>query len=248
MNPASPTTNIDTQGTRAGRQASKRRGGWRDLLVSIAGPVAVFYIITGLHGGVLAALLASSALPAVDVLVDLARRRRPGTMGLLILAALAASAALALIAGSSRLLLARDGFLTGAWAVYMYVSLLANRPATYVISRPLLEGRRLLDPVSRQRIKPTASFDELWDRLPGFARLWRRTTVIWGTAILADAAARILMAWTLPVRLVPGLGAALWPVTFVALQVVTNVYFARAGFWRMLATPVQRGDDQDPTS
>ena len=32
------------------------------------------------------------------------------------------------------------------------------------------------------------------------------------------------------------LGGALWPVTFVLLQVVTNVYFARARFWRILIT------------
>ena len=42
------------------------------------------------------------------------------------------------------------------------------------------------------------------------------------------------MAAVLPVRAVPALGAALWPVTFVVLQVVTNVYFVRAGFWRIL--------------
>ena len=42
------------------------------------------------------------------------------------------------------------------------------------------------------------------------------------------------MAYTLPVDLVPGLGGALWPVTFVVLQVITNVYFARAGFWLIL--------------
>jgi hypothetical protein len=40
------------------------------------------------------------------------------------------------------------------------------------------------------------------------------------------------------VGLVPGLGGALWPVTFLVLQVVTNVYFARSGFWRILLTGV----------
>ena len=39
-----------------------------------------------------------------------------------------------------------------------------------------------------------------------------------------------------PVGVVPALGGALWPVTFVILQVVTNIYFARAGFWRILIT------------
>jgi hypothetical protein len=26
----------------------------------------------------------------------------------------------------------------------------------------------------------------------------------------------------------------LWPISFVALQVLTNIYFHRAGFWRIL--------------
>lgn len=59
-------------------------------------------------------------------------------------------------------------------------------------------------------------------------------TVIWGSAILADAVIRITMACTLPVHVVPALGGALRPVTFVALQVITNVYFMRSGFWRIL--------------
>jgi hypothetical protein len=33
-----------------------------------------------------------------------------------------------------------------------------------------------------------------------------------------------------------GLGGALWPVTFLVLQVVTNVYFARSGLWGILRT------------
>ena len=60
--------------------------------------------------------------------------------------------------------------------------------------------------------------------------------MLWGTAILADAVIRVGMAYTLPIGLVPALGGALWPVTFVVLQVVTNVYFARSGFWRILIT------------
>ncbi len=40
------------------------------------------------------------------------------------------------------------------------------------------------------------------------------------------------MAYTLPIDLVPGLNGALWPVTFVLLQVVDIIYFHRAGFWR----------------
>lgn len=78
------------------------------------------------------------------------------------------------------------------------------------------------------------SWDELWDRSPRFRKIWRTCTVIWGTAILADAVVRVLMAAVLPVSVVPALSAALWPVTFVVVQAVTNVYFARGAFWRII--------------
>jgi hypothetical protein len=184
------------------------------------------------------ALLAGGILPAVSAIASLITRRVDAT-GLLILGALAVSTALSLISGSPRVLLARDGFVTAAWAAYMYLSLLGSRPATFTFSRPLLEGRAY-NPATRSWVRPAGrNWDELWDAEPRFRLIWRVCTVIWATAILADAVARAVMAATLPVSAVPGLGAALWPVTFVILQVVTNVYFYRAGFWQiLLGTPV----------
>ena len=41
------------------------------------------------------------------------------------------------------------------------------------------------------------------------------------------------MAYTLPVDAVPALGAVLWPVTLVLLQVVNGVYCEVAGLWRI---------------
>ena len=207
----------------------------RALVLDIAGPVAVYYGIRGAGGSVWLALAAGAVLPAASAVAGLARRRRVDAAGAMMLAALAASTAFSLISGSPRALLARDGLMTAGWAGYMYLSLLARRPATYAISRALLEGRRVFDPARRAWVRPApVSWEELWERVPRFRRIWRTVTVIWGTAILADAAARVLMALMLPVGLAPALGGALWPVTFVLLQVVTNLYFVRAGFWRIL--------------
>jgi hypothetical protein len=66
--------------------------------------------------------------------------------------------------------------------------------------------------------------------------------VIWAAALLADAVVRVVMSFTLPVDVVPGLGGALWPVTFLVIQVVTNIYYNRAGLYRILgARWVKRG-------
>jgi hypothetical protein len=44
-----------------------------------------------------------------------------------------------------------------------------------------------------------------------------------GVGLLTDAVLRVVMSYTLPIPVVPGPGGALWPVTFVLLQVVSNV-------------------------
>jgi len=209
----------------------------RATIIDLVAPVAVYYGARGLGASLWVALIAGAALPAAGVLVDLLARRRADAMGLLILAALAASTVASLVSGSPRALLARDGLTTGAWAGYMYLSLLARRPATYVVSRPLLEGRRIFDAAARAWVRPAAvSWEEIWERTPRFRRIWRMCTIIWATAILADAVTRVVMALALPVGLIPALGGALWPVTFLVLQVVTNVYFARSGLWGILRT------------
>jgi hypothetical protein len=218
--------------------ASTRPGTSRALLtvvIDIVVPIAVFYGVRGAGGSVWLALALGAVAPAVSALAGLVRGRRPDAMGVMILATLALSAGLSLLTGSPRVLLARDGLLTAAWAAYMYLSLLARRPATFVISRPLLEGRRVYDAAQRRWVRPASrTWDELWEQVPRFRSIWRVAAIIWGTAILADAVVRLVMAYALPVGVVPALGGALWPVTFIVLQVITNVYFARAGFWRIL--------------
>ena len=209
----------------------------RALVLDIVAPIAVYYGIRGAGGSIWLALAAGGVLPAASTVTGLVARRRLDVTGATMLASLAVSTAFSLISGSPRALLARDGLVTAGWAGYMYLSLLASRPATFTISRALLEGRRVWDSATRSWVRPAGvSWDELWVRSPRFRRIWRTCTVIWGTAILADAVVRVLMAAVLPVSVVPALGGALWPVTFVLLQVVTNVYFARAGLWRILIT------------
>ena len=92
----------------------------------------------------------------------------------------------------------------------------------FSFARALLEGR-----VGPGR----ESWDLLWARLPGFRRIWRVAGVIWGAATIADAALRFVMAYTMPVDQVPALNGAQWGALFVLLQVVTNIYYHRAGLY-----------------
>jgi hypothetical protein len=229
-------TSLDTRPAEVS-PAQRRSHPVRTMMIDIVAPIALFYGIRGFGGSVWLALVAGGAAPAISALTGLLLRRRVDTAGLVMVIALTASTALSLVTGSPRALLARDGLVTAGWAGYMYLSLLARRPVTFTISRPLLEGRRVFDQGARRWAKPSGeSWDDLWERLPRFQHIWRVCTVIWGTAILADAVIRVIVATALPVNAVPAINGALWPVTFLLLQVVTNIYFARSGLWRILRT------------
>jgi hypothetical protein len=66
-----------------------------------------------------------------------------------------------------------------------------------------------------------------WADSPRFRRTLRVMTAAWGAAFLIDAAARVVMAYTLPVDLVPFLSTALLVVLLVAIVQVSKAYGRR---------------------
>jgi hypothetical protein len=195
------------------------------LVFDIGAPIAVYYVLHGLGVGNLVALGAGAALPALSAGYTLAVKRRADGVALFVLTTIVASIFVSVIARDPRFLLARDGLITGLWGLWFLASVWARRPAAFTFARPLLEGRKMFT---------VRDWDTLWRAEPAFRHIWRVSTVMWGTGLLADAVARVIMSYTLPVAVVPGLGGALWPVTFVVLQVVTNVYYHFAGLYRLL--------------
>jgi len=201
------------------------------MVLDIGAPIGLYYGLRGAGLSNLVALSAGAIVPAVGVIIQLITRRRLDGVGGVVVVSVAATIMLSLITDSARFLLARDGFITALWGLWFLATLRARwarRPAAYALARPLMEGRRALG---------LASWEQLWADQATFRRIWRVSTVIWGAGLLADAVLRVLMSYTLPVSVVPGLGGALWPVTFAAIQVVTNVYYHRAGLYRLLGAP-----------
>lgn len=195
------------------------------IVFDIAAPIALYYGLRAAGLSSLAALAIGAVIPAASAAWVLIRQRRANMVALLVLGTMAASLVISVISHSPRFLLAKDGLITSVWGIWFLASLGARRPAAFLFARPLMEGRRVF---------AVRDWDALWDAEPRFRRIWRVSTVIWGLALLADAVIRVVMAYTLPVGVVPGLGGALYPVTFVVIQVVTNVYYQFAGLNRLL--------------
>ena len=208
------------------------------LMFDLIIPIGSFYGLRAAGVGTYPALLAGAVLPGLTAVVRLIRHRRPDRLGMLVMAMMLLGAGVSLVTGSPQFLLAKEGWITGLWGAWFLASLPGSRPLAFRFSRQLLEGRTGFRPPAGPSQKlPAASWDDLWETIPGFRRIWRISTLIWGCALLADAAIRVAMAYTMPIDLVPALGGALWPVTFIALQVITNIYYYRAGLWRMLRQP-----------
>ncbi|GAA2750021.1 VC0807 family protein [Kitasatospora cinereorecta] len=218
-------------------EAQPRPSGRRLLLGvmwDVAVPIALYYGLRAAGVSVFVALLAGAFLPALTTAVQWLRTRSLEGMAGFVAGTMLLGVPAALVSGSPRFLLAKDGWLTGVAGVWFLISIRARRPLLFHGGRPLLEGRFRSD---------GTSWDVLWEREPAFRRIWRVSTAIWGVAMLIDAAVRVVMAYCLPVDLVPGLGALLWPVTLLLLQVVNGVYYEVAGLWRLTSGAAARPAD-----
>jgi hypothetical protein len=192
--------------------------------VDFAVPTAMFYVLRAVGVGLYLTLLLSAVLPAGVAVVRWSRSRERDGLAFYMLSMLVLSALISLISGSPRFLLAREAWLTGVTGVWFIASVRAARPLAFHYTRPMLEGRRRFADVP-------GDWDELWERLPRFRRIWKVGSVLWGVALIADSVARVAMAYTLPVNAVPALGTVLYVATSAVLIVITNIYYIATGLY-----------------
>ncbi|TDT97684.1 hypothetical protein EDD99_5850 [Streptomyces sp. 846.5] len=196
------------------------------LVVDLAGPIALYY---GLHAagvGNVLALTAGTVPPLLNTVVKFARKRKVDSLGLFVAAVMVLSIIVSLITNSPRFLLFKEGWLTGAAGVGFLVSLWGRRPLAFSFSRPLLE---------RRFSNGSETWDDLWDRVPQFRRIWHVSTVFWGVGLILDAGLRVGIAYALPVNMVPLWNGIQYGVFTLVLLVITNIYHANSGLWEILA-------------
>ncbi|WP_051898917.1 VC0807 family protein [Sciscionella sediminilitoris] len=196
-----------------------------NLVTDLILPVVLYYVLRSTGMGIYASLLISAAIPAAIAIVRLIRTRHIDGLAVYAVTVMVLGAIVSLIAGSPRFMLAREGWLTGFTGLWFLISVgFGRRPLAFLYSRPFLEGR-----LTRRGVP--GDWDQLWTQLPGFRRIWRIATVMWGIGLLGDAVLRVLMAYTLPVDTVPALSTPLYTVTSVVLLFATNIYYRFAGLF-----------------
>jgi hypothetical protein len=224
---------------------AKKGHGAITLLFDVVAPVAAFYVFRSLGFSSFLSLLLSATLPGLSTVYQVVKARRLDALAVFMMGITVVSALASLIGGNPRFLLAKDGWVTAIAGIWLLATTRANPPVVVSFARPLMEGR----------IGPHGeNWDVLWERLPGFRRIWRTASVVWGVATILDAGVRFVFAYTLPVDVVPALNGAQYAVLFVFLQVVTNVYYFRAGLYNprsalyepLSGTPVPEQPNEAP--
>ncbi|MGP4016705.1 VC0807 family protein [Saccharopolyspora sp. 5N708] len=189
------------------------------LLADLAAPVALYYGLRALGVAPWLALLLGAAVPATRAVISLVRRRRVEWFAVLVLVLIVASSATSLLSGSPRFLLAKDGGITAALGLVVLATTASVRPAMFSI------GRMTISRAGHD----ADGWDRRWDESAQFRRIWRVLTVLWGVGLLTDALLRVVLAYTLPIDVVPALSAAQWLILLVILQVISQIHLRRPG-------------------
>ncbi|MFD7901099.1 VC0807 family protein [Kitasatospora sp. NPDC059747] len=179
----------------AEKQSNPVGSAFRPLLLDVAAPLAGYYLLHSAFGmSEFAALAWSSAVPAGRTVFGLLRERTLNLWAALMLAVNLAGLALTFLTGDARMMLAKDGLLSGSVAVAVLVSALVGKPVMTPVLMPFLTKGNHARAAAWQRLaegRATAS--------RSFHRHERVFSGIWGTALLAECTARVVGAFTLPV-------------------------------------------------
>ena len=198
-----------------------RAGLLRDVLVSAALPYATYLLLRHYGAPTVYALAAGAVFPMASTVFAFVRERRVQALGIIVLAATAASIAGALAFTSPYLVLVKESFITGFIGLTFGASLFASRPLVFHLS---LAGK---DAAARRYR------DLLWENVPEFRRVMRRLTAIWAVGLLAEAMLRVGLLSLLPIAVFLPVSATMW----IAFMALLTAWSWRYGYRRVAALP-----------
>jgi hypothetical protein len=191
----------------------------KPLAIDVAVPLGTYYAAHGLLGlGLVASLTLGSAVPAVRTVASLLRNRSVNGLALLMLVVNLAGIALSTLTGDPRLMLAKDGAVSSVIGAAIIASALAGRPLMTAGMRPFV-------------VRGQAARAAAWDRLAAgsvsFRRQERAFSLVWGTVLVAECAARVVGAYTVPVETMVWLGTVFLLAALGLGVLVGNVFAGR---------------------
>jgi hypothetical protein len=163
------------------------------------------------------ALALSSIPPAIRAVAGIATERRANLLALLMLAVNLAGIVVSFLTGDPRAMIAKDSLVSGVIAIAILASVAIRRPLMSAGLKPFM---------THGKPERTAVWDHLSATSGRFRRLELAFSTIWGVALLAECAARLVGAYTLPVTTMVWLGTVF---TFGAIALAMMIGGAAAG-------------------
>ncbi|WAP59584.1 VC0807 family protein [Streptomyces sp. S465] len=158
------------------------------LSLNVVAPIMTYHALRDHGWSEFAALLTSSAWLVLDSAVHLAWRRRLDEFAVVTMVFIVITAVVSLVgAHSARALLIKDSSITGLFGLLCLATLLAPRPLMFYF------GRKFSTDGTDASV---AWWNGLW-RFEDFRRSLITMTTVWGVAYCAEAAVRIVLAFTL---------------------------------------------------
>ncbi len=178
----------------------------RPLLIDVGVPLGSYYLLRdGLGLSLWLSLALSSIGPAARSVAGLVGERKLNVLAALMLAVNLAGIAVSFLTGDPRAMIAKDSVISSVIAFAILGSVIARRPLMSMGLRPFVT----------QGVPERGA---AWDRLAAGSSRFRgfelAYSTIWGVALLADCAARLVGAYTLPVT------AMVWMSTVLTLSAV----------------------------
>jgi hypothetical protein len=206
----------------AGRAPADRRpdtaAALRPLLIDVGIPVGTYYLLRDAFGMSLWLSLALSSIgPAVRSAAGLLAERKLNLLALLMLAVNLAGIAVSFLTGDPRAMIAKDSVVSSVIAFAILGSVALRRPLMSAGLKPFM---------TRGDTERMMAWDHLATTSARFRQLELAFSTIWGLALLADCAARLVGAYTLPVTTMVWLGTVM---TLGAIAVAIVAGGAAAG-------------------
>ena len=189
----------------AGHRSADRRSdiaaALRPLLIDIGIPVGTYYLLRDAVGLSLWLSLALSSIgPAARSVAGLVKERKLNLLAVLMLAVNVAGIGISFLTGDPRAMIAKDSIVSSVIAFAILGSVALRRPLMSAGLKPFM---------TKGASRRTAAWDRLSATSPRFRRLEMLFSVIWGLALLAECAARLVGAYTLPITTMVWLGTVI---------------------------------------
>jgi hypothetical protein len=192
-------------------------GLYQSLTINVVLPLVLAQWLLHQGRSPVVALGIAALFPLADGAVS-ALRRRIDLLSVASLAGLVVGIALSFATGNAAFAIAEKSVFTGLFGIVFLASLVFPRPLIFHLGRQFNTAG---DPAAQ------AAWDANWS-IPGFRRVLRLMTAVWGIGLLAEAALRIVVALTLTPAVAIVVSPALAVGSIALLVLWTTRYAARA--------------------